>query len=73
MRMRIGIKQAKELDLDVEDSQAVIDAYDKAVEDGDRMLWITAKDGHRHGVVTELIAYLEVEPDELKQVGFSVG
>ena len=73
MRVRIGIRQAKELDLDVEDSQAVLDAYDKAVADGDHMLWVEEKDGQRHGVVTELIAYLEVEPEAVKQVGFSVG
>ena len=73
MRMRIGIRQAKELELDVEDSQAVVDAYEKAVADGDHKIWITENSGHRHGVVTELVAYIDVEPEELKQVGFSVG
>ena len=73
MHMRIGVRQAKELELDVEDSQAVLDAYEKAVADGEHMIWITETNGRRHGVVTELVAYIDVEPEELKQVGFSVG
>ncbi len=73
MRVRIGIRQAKELEIDVDDSQEMLDAYDKAVADGERMLWVTEKDGRRFGVVTDLIAYLEVEPEQFKQVGFSSG
>ena len=73
MRIRIGIRQAKELDLEVEDSQEFVDAYEKAVADGEHMVWIAETNGHRHGVVTELVAYIETEPEELKQVGFSVG
>jgi hypothetical protein len=69
--VRIGIRQAKELDLDVEDSQAVLDAYEKAVADGERMLWVTEKDGRRFGAVVELIAYIEVEAEGPKRVGFS--
>ena len=71
MRVRIGIRDAKELDLDVEDSDAVLKAYEKAVADGERMLWIIEKDGRRFGAVTELIAYLEVEAEGSKRVGFS--
>ena len=71
--MRIGVRQAKELELDVEDSQAVVDLYEKAVADGEHMVWVTETNGHRHGIVTELVAYIDVEPEELKQVGFSVG
>ena len=73
MHMRIGVRQAKELELDVEDSQGVVDAYEKAVADGEHMIWITETNGRRHGVVVELVAYIDVEPEELKQVGFSVG
>ncbi len=73
MRVRIGIKQAKELEIDVSDTKDVLDAYEKAVADGEHMLWVTEKDGRRFGVVTDSIAYLEVEPEEFKSVGFSVG
>ncbi len=71
MRVRIGIRQAKELDLEVEDSQELLDAYEKAVAEGERMLWITEKDGRRFGAITELIAYIELESEESKRVGFS--
>lgn len=73
MRVRIGVSNAtKELDLEVEDAQAVIEAYHKAEDDGDRLFWMTETDGRRHGVVLAHVIYFELEADKSKSIGFGI-
>lgn len=72
MRLRIGVSEAtKELDVEVEDSDAIIVAYQKAVEQGDRMLWIDEESGDRLGIVIEKILYFSVDAVSRVEVGFS--
>lgn len=73
MQMTIGVTNAKQIELDVEDTDAVLAAYDKAITDGERLLWVTERDGTRHGMVATQIAYFELEAERKTKVGFAVG
>ncbi|MBN2113730.1 MAG: DUF3107 domain-containing protein [Acidimicrobiia bacterium] len=71
MRVRIGMTMtARELDLDVADAEDVINSFQRAVEEGDKLLWIVDEDGHRHGLVVDKIAYVDVEAEKATHVGF---
>jgi len=74
MRLRIGVSEAtKELDIEVKDSDAVIAAYEKAADKGERMLWIDEEGGERVGIVTDKILYFAVDAAARVGVGFSPG
>ena len=74
MRVRIGVSQAtKELDLDVEDSQEVVKAYEAADAAGERIFWIVETDGRRHGIVVASVLYFELESEEASTIGFGTG
>lgn len=72
--MRIGVSDAtKEIDIEVENSAAVIEAYEKAADDGLRMLWIDEEGGDRIGIVTDKILYIAVDADSRVGIGFGPG
>jgi Protein of unknown function (DUF3107) len=73
VKVHIGVQSARELDLDVEDGEKTVAAVEKALGDGDAMVWITDGKGHRHGIVASKIAFVEVENKDEKSVGFGVG
>ena len=71
MRARIGISHAtKELDLDVDDSQAVVRSYEEAEAAGERIFWVTETEGRRHGIVVASVLYFELEVDRTSTIGF---
>ncbi len=71
MRVRVGVVNAKELELDVEDPQTVIDAYEKAAEAGAKLFWVTQNDGVRFGIVADHVGYIEIEAERASSIGFS--
>ncbi|HEX9855207.1 MAG TPA: DUF3107 domain-containing protein [Acidimicrobiia bacterium] len=73
VKVRIGVHSARELELDVEDADATVAAVEKAVSNGDGLVWIKDAKGHRHGIVAAQIAFVEVESKDEKSVGFGVG
>jgi hypothetical protein len=64
---------ARELDLEVADAEEVVRSFLRAVEQGDKVLWVLDEEGHRHGLVVDKIAYLDVEPEKSTRVGFGNG
>ena len=71
MRVRIGMSMtARELDLDVADAEELMRSFRQAVEQGEKLLWVVDEDGHRHGLVVDKIAYVDVEADRSTKVGF---
>ena len=72
-RVKFGLTHiGRELDIEVEDADAVVAAFQEAVDNGDPVLWITEDDGHRHGLVVDKIVYMDVEPEKAKRgIGFS--
>jgi hypothetical protein len=61
---------ARELDLDVADAEELMRSFRQAVEQGEKLLWVVDEDGHRHGLVVDKIAYVDVEADRSTKVGF---
>jgi hypothetical protein len=71
VRVRIGMTMTpRELDLEVADAEAVVQSFQQAMEKGESILWIVDEDGHRHGLVVDKIAYIDVEAERSKKVGF---
>ena len=70
-RVKIGITYApREIDIDVSDGDAFMKEFEAVVTGGDRVWWISDQDGHRHGIVVDKIAYVDVEPERERTVGF---
>jgi hypothetical protein len=72
-RAKIGLSQVpREVDLDVDDADAFMREFEDAVAGGSRVWWVTDREGHRHGIVVDKIAYIDVEPTrDSRRVGFS--
>jgi len=71
VRVRIGMSMtARELDLDVADAEELMRSFRQAVEQGEKLLWVVDEDGHRHGLVVDKIAYVDVEAEKSTRVGF---
>ena len=68
--VRIGVKSARELELEVDDPQAVSAAFEKALKGKDTVLWITDTREHRFGVAIDSIAFIEIERPDDRGVGF---
>ena len=73
MRVRFGMADTpREIDIEVDDAKALIKDFENALEDGDKVLWVTEEDGRRYGLIIEKIVYLDVEPEKARSgVGFS--
>ena len=70
----IGLESARELAFEVEDAGAMLDAIDAAFGAGDQIVWIDDTKGHRHGIRTNKVAFVEVEAeDDTSGVGFGSG
>lgn len=70
-RMRIGVEGARELELEVDDFEAVVKSLEKSVSEGS-MVWVTDSKGGRHGIVGGRLAFVEVEPSDDRSVGFGL-
>ncbi|OFW66479.1 MAG: hypothetical protein A2Z12_05490 [Actinobacteria bacterium RBG_16_68_21] len=71
IRVKIGLTFApREVDIEVADAEAFIRDFEAAVVTGG-VWWVTDREGHRHGLVVDKIAYVDVEPgDRDRTVGF---
>ncbi|HVE76411.1 MAG TPA: DUF3107 domain-containing protein [Actinomycetota bacterium] len=69
--MKIGIAEAKELTLELdEDLEPFSKQIDSVIEDG-TMLWLTDRKGKTVGVHGSRIAYVEVITSASRKVGFA--
>ena len=68
-KIRVGIDGARELELDVEDIDEAVATLEKGIG-GETLIWLTDRQGTRHGIVTERIAFLEVAGASDRAVGF---
>ena len=70
-RLRIGITSARELELEVDDVGDILDSIEAGRKDGS-MVWIEDFKGHRHGVVADRVAFIEVQSeDDGSGIGFT--
>jgi hypothetical protein len=72
-KVRIGVEAARELELEVDDPDGIGTSFEKAIETGEPVLWITDSKGHRFGVRVASIAFIEFERPEQRGVGFGLG
>lgn len=68
--VRVGIRSARELELEVNDPAAVRAAFDQALQEKAFVLWITDVHGHRFGIATDAIAFIEIEEPLNRGIGF---
>jgi phosphomannomutase len=75
IRVRIGFSGApREVQLEVESGDALIEELERAQAEGAPMLWVTDPDGDRHGLIIDKITYVEIDKEqERSDIGFSSG
>ena len=72
MRVRIGIGDtSREIELDVDDADALVAEIEGAFDEDLAMLWFTDIGERRIGIPIPRIAYVEIEPDQKVSVGFT--
>jgi hypothetical protein len=69
-KVRIGVKSARELELEVDDPAEVSASFEKELKGKDQVLWITDTREHRFGIAIDSIAFIEVERPDDRGVGF---
>jgi len=70
-RVKIGITYApREIDIDVADGDEFMKEFEAIVNGGEKVWWFSDEEGHRHGIVVDKIAYVDVEPERERTVGF---
>ncbi len=68
--VRFGIASARELEIEVEPGHDIAKEFEEAVSGGVDLLWISDALGHRHGIVMDKVAFIEVESAARHDVGF---
>jgi hypothetical protein len=72
VRVRIGIGDtSREIELDVDDGDALIAEIEDAFGGEKMILWFTDVGDRRIGIPVSRIAYIELEPDQRVSVGFT--
>ncbi len=70
-KVKIGLTYApREFEIDVEDGDQFATEFEAAVEDGRRVWWVTDGEGHRHGLMVDKIAYVDIAPERDRTIGF---
>ena len=70
-KVKIGITHsAREIEVEVDDSEAFIRDFEAMVNGGQKLWWVTDQQGNRHGLVVDRIAFVEVAPDRDRTIGF---
>ena len=73
MDVRIGVTQARELEVELADdtdAKQLASDIETALGEG-KVLWLTDKKGRRIGVPAEKVAYIEIGQSEERRVGFA--
>jgi len=68
--MRIGLQSVREIELEVEDADVVIAALHDAMTSDDPVAWITDTKETRHGIAVDKLAFIQIDAEEDKMVGF---
>lgn len=73
MRVKFGMADTiREVDVEVDDGDALIAEVERAIAEGDKMLWVTTDEGRRYGLVVDRIVFVDVEPQKQRTgIGFS--
>ena len=69
-KVRIAMTSTRELELEMDDSADVAEAVTAAIDAGESVLWLTDSMGHRHGIILDKLAFVEVEKAARREIGF---
>jgi hypothetical protein len=71
MRVSIGlVDSTRELEVQVEDVEEFMKEVERAVGGERPMVWADDLDGHTYGIAAEKIAYIHLEAERERIVGF---
>jgi hypothetical protein len=70
-KVRFGMTATRELEIEVEPGHNIAAEFETAAGDGSQILWVLDTRGHRHGIVLEKVAFVEIESARRRDVGFS--
>lgn len=68
--LRVGLQSVREIELEVEDADVVIAAIHDAMTSDDPIAWITDTKDTRHGIAVDKLAFIQIDAEESKMVGF---
>lgn len=71
VKVRFGMSSTRELEIEVEPGHDIATEFEGAAAKGTQILWIRDTRGHRHGVVVEKVAFVEIESARRRDVGFA--
>lgn len=72
MRVRIGLAETNhDVEVEVEDHEAFMQQVEAALDGEKSVLWLDDPDGHRYGVAVSRIAYVHLEGERERIVGFA--
>ena len=70
-RVKVGLTFApREVELEVEDAEAFAKEFEEVVNNERKVWWVTDREGHRHGLLVEKVAYVDIEPGKDRTIGF---
>ena len=71
-KVRIGVQSARELELEVEDGEAVAEQLEAALNAGEAISWLVDARGDRHGIAISKLVFVQVEGEaDRRGVGFA--
>ncbi|MEA2024237.1 MAG: DUF3107 family protein [Actinomycetota bacterium] len=70
-KVRFGMSSTRELEIEVEPGHDIAAEFEVAASKGVQILWIRDSRGHRHGIVVEKVAFIEIESARRRDVGFT--
>ena len=72
MRVRIGLAETShDVDVEIDDPEAFMKEVESALDGGKSILWLDDEEGHRYGVAVNKIAYVHLEGEKERIVGFA--
>ena len=71
VKVRFGMAATRELEIEVEPGHNIANEFEAALDEGAELLWVADTRGHRHGIVLEKVAFVEIEAATRRDVGFS--
>jgi hypothetical protein len=70
-KVRFGMSSTRELEIEVEPGHDIATELEASVAKGTPILWIRDTRGHRHGIIVEKVAFIEIESIRRRDVGFA--
>ena len=71
MRVRIGMAETNhDVEVEVEDAESFMAEIESALDGGKSMIWVDDPDGHKYGIAVARIAFVHLEGEKERIVGF---